>query len=310
VELPDAQAIFPYLGLFTLVPLDPGMIRDPIPTLFEPPLSIIRGKNFVKAHSNASPTNKNVARIFAPLALVDDSPRNLGAIPISPDDQTFNEKRYWRLPVPSAHIFAALIGRLQDITSDCLDIRLAEVIHSLLKLQQLGEHLLDENDGNVGPSNAGGGGGSGPNDDNKGGRGPKGGGRTSSKRKHAGGDSGASPSKSTKKARKMSGGSESKACDESGGRGPKGGGRTSSKRKHAGGESGASPSKSTKKARKTSGGSESRACDESGGRGPKGGGRTSSKSKNAGGKGGAFPRKGTKKARKTSGWWVSLLVLI
>ena len=224
------------------------MIGDPIPTLFEPPLSIIRGKNFVKAHSNASPTDKNVARIFAPLALVDDSPQNLGTIPISSDDQTFNEGRYWRLLVSSAHILAALIGRLQDTTSDCLDIKLAEVIHSLLKLQHLGEHLLDENDGNGGPSNGGGGDGRRPNDDNMGGRGPMGGGRTPSKRKNAGGNSGASPSKGTKKARKTSGGSESRACDESGGHGPKGGGGKSSKRKDAGGKSGAYPTKGTKKA--------------------------------------------------------------
>jgi hypothetical protein len=219
VELPDAKAIFTYLGLFTLVTLTPGVIGDPIPTLFEPPLSIIRGKGFAKARSNASPTGKNVARIFAPLSLVDDSPQNPGAIPISPNDQTFNEKRYWRLPVPSAYIFAALIGRLQDTTSESLDIKLADAIHSLLKWQHLAEDLPDESDGNGGPSN-GGGGGSGPSDDNKGGRGLRGGGRTSSKRKHAGGKSGASPSKGTKKARKTSGGSESRACDESGGGSP------------------------------------------------------------------------------------------
>jgi len=222
VGLPEAKAIFPYLGLFTLVTLDPDVLGDPIPTLFEPPLSIIRGNKFVKAHSNASPTDKNVARIFAPLALVDDSPQNLGAIPLSADDQTFNENRYWRLPVPSAHIFASLIGRLQDDFSDCLDIKLTEVIYSILKLQHLDEHLPDENDENGGPSNGGGsgGGGSGPNGDNKGGRGPRGGGRTSSKRKRAGSKSGAPPSKGTKKARKTSGGNESRACNESGGGSP------------------------------------------------------------------------------------------
>jgi len=215
VELPDAKAIFPYLGLFTLVTLTPGVIGDPIPTLFEPPLSVIRGKEFAKARSNASPTGKNVARIFAPLALVDDSPRNLGAIPISPDDQTFNEKRYWRLPVSSAHIFAALIGRLDDDLSDCLDIRLARIIHSILTLQCFEKPLPYEIHGNVRPSNGGGGGGHVPNDDNQGGRGPMGS-RTPSKRKRAV-KSGASPSKRTKKVRTTSGGSESRAFDESGG---------------------------------------------------------------------------------------------
>ena len=243
VGLPNVKAIFPYLGLFTLVTLDPDVIGDPIPTLFEPPLSIIRGETFAKAHSNASPTDKNVARIFAPLDLVDDSPRNPGVIPISPDDQTFNEKRYWRLPVPSAHIFAALIGRLQDTTSKSLDIKLADIIHSLLKLQHLDEHLPAENAGKAGRSNGGGGGG--PNDDNKGDRGSKGGGRTSSKRKRAGGES---------EPNGGGGGDGGPNDDNKGGRGSKGGGgRTSSKRKRGGGESGASPSKGTKKARKTQG---------------------------------------------------------
>jgi len=208
VGLPDAKAISPYLGLFTLVTLTPGVIGDPIPTLFEPPLSIIRGKGFAKARSNACPTGKNVARIFAPLALVNDSPQNPGAIPISPDDQKFNEKRYWRLPVPSAHIFAALIGRLYDISSDCLDIRLAAIIHSILTLQYLDKGLPYEIHGNGRLCNGGGGVGRGPNDDNKGGRGPRGG-RTSSKRKRARGKSDASPSTRTKKVRTTSGGSKS-----------------------------------------------------------------------------------------------------
>ena len=198
MELPDPKAIFPYLGLFTLVTLNPTQVTGAsIPTLFLPPLSIIRGKKFVKAPSNTFPTAKNVARIFEPLALVDNSPFTHGAIPISPDGQAFEEKRYWRIPVPPASIFAALIARLHHDTSGSEDIRLAKAI---LGMQSLDEY---EDDGNGGPSDGGGGpsGGGGPNDDNEGGGEPSGGGRAPSKRKAAGGRGGARHGNGTKKPR-------------------------------------------------------------------------------------------------------------
>ena len=182
-------------------------------------------KKFVKAASGTFPTSKNVARIFDPLALVNNSPFNPGAIPISPDDPAFKEKRYWRIPVPPAHIFAALIERLQYDSSRSQDIKLAKTIHHILGLQSLDEYPPDENGGPAGGGGGGGGGpsgGSGPNDDNEDGGGPRGGGRASSKRKDTGGKSGASPRprKGAKKARKTSGGSRSRACDESGGKSP------------------------------------------------------------------------------------------
>lgn len=208
MELPDAKAIFPYLGLFTLVTLNPTrVIGDSIPTLFVPPLSIIRGKKFVNASSKTSPSSKNVARIFDPLALFDNSPFNPGAIPISPNDQASKGMCYWRIPVPPAYIFAALIEQLKYDSSECKDIRLAKTIHYTLGLQSLNEYSLDENDGNGGPSGSGGG--------------PKGGDtRTSSKRKNLGSKSNASPRKGKEKARKTSGGSISRACDKSGGEAP------------------------------------------------------------------------------------------
>ena len=220
VELPDTKAIFPYLGLFTLVTLDlTRAIRVVIPTPFLPPLSIIRGGKFVKAPSNTSPTAEHVARIFEPLALVDDSPLNPGVIPISPDGDTFDEERYWRIPVPSAPIFAALIARLHYGSSECPDIGLAKAIFYILGYQSLEIYSPDKNDGNGGPSGGGGGpsGGSGPNDDNEGGGGGPGrGGRTSSKRKGAGGTSHVPPKKG-KKTQESSGGSGTRACGESGG---------------------------------------------------------------------------------------------
>ena len=222
MELPDAKAIFPYLGLFTLVTLNPKrVIGERISTQFLPPLSIIHGKKIVKARSNTLPTSKNVARIFEPLALVNDSPFTPGAIPISPDGQAFEEKRYWRIPIPPAPIFAALIERLNYDSSECQDIKLVQTIHHILGLQSLDEY---ENDGNGGPGGGGGGpsGGNGPNDDNEGGGGPSGGGRASSKRKAPGGKrrGGKRGASGTKKARRMSGGSRTRACDGSGGESP------------------------------------------------------------------------------------------
>ena len=214
MELPNAKAIFPYLGLFTLVTLNPTVIRDSIVTPFLPPLSVFRGKKFVKAASGTFPTSKNVAHIFNPLSLVNNPPFNFGAIPISPDHQAFKEKRYWRIPVPPVHIFAVLIEPLQYDSSRCQDIKLAKTIHHILGLQSLDEHPPDKNDGNGGPS-----GGSGPNDDNEGGGRPREGGRAS-KRKATGGKISASPRKGIKKARKTSGGSRSGACNESGGKSP------------------------------------------------------------------------------------------
>jgi hypothetical protein len=213
VELPDAKPIFPYLGLFTLVTLNPTpIIGNMIITLFLPPLSVIRGKKFVKARSNTSltSTSKNVARIFDSLALDDNSPLNAGVIPISPADKAFEDKRYWKIPVHSAAVFAALINRLQYDSSGCKDIRLAGTIYHTLGLQSIDEYLSDENSGNGGPN--GGGGPNDGNDDNEGG-GPSKGGR-SFKRKGAGGKR---SGKGIKKARKMSGGSETRACGESGG---------------------------------------------------------------------------------------------
>jgi len=201
--------------LVTLYPT--RVIGAVIPTPFVPPLSIIRGKNFVKAPSNTFPTAEHVARIFEPLALVDNSPLNPGVIPISPDDEAFKEERYWRIPVISAPIFAALIARLPSGPSECQNIILAKAIYFMLGSQSLEKYFPDENDGNGGPSRGGGGpsGGSGPNDDNEGGGGgPSRGGRASSKRKGAGGTSRVSPRRG-KKARKTSGGSGTRACGES-----------------------------------------------------------------------------------------------
>jgi uncharacterized membrane protein YgcG len=195
VELPNLKAIIPYIGLFTLVTINPTeAARDSIPTKHLPNLSIRRGTKFVVAPANTSAAAQNAARIFEQLNINInlDTLRNGGVIPVSPDDEEFKEKRYWRLPpVPAAAIFAALIARLQYDSSDCEDILLANrILTSLMAKKHYG---TGDGAGGSGPSGGRGGGSSG-------------GGRRQSKRKGASGESSASAEKGKKKARNVAGG--------------------------------------------------------------------------------------------------------
>ena len=193
VDLPDINTISPYLGLFTLVTINPAKVDGcSIFTPHLPTLSIIRGNRFIKAPSSTSPAAKKAARIFQPLLLDDNAPKSLGMIPLSSQDETFTERRYWRLPVPAAAIFAALIERLTYDSSKCDDIVLARNIRDILSLQSRNAYPPDHDTGGE-PS---GGGGSGLG----------GGGRPQSKRKDVGDKSSSRSGK--KKARKSSGGSD------------------------------------------------------------------------------------------------------
>lgn len=226
VDLPNAEVVFPYLGLFTLVTLNPTkVVNHTILTQHLPPLSIPTGKTFIEIPSSTSPTSEDVARIFDSVILdakfVANAPDSIGKIPISPVDQAFEEKRFWRIQLYLPAVFAALIDRLHLDSSDCSNIKLAKKIYYMLGLEE-DDDL--ENDGNAGPSGGGGGGlsgggggpssggGSGPNDNNGGGGGSGGGGQ-SSKRKER---SSESPKKGTKKARRVLGGSRTRASNSSG----------------------------------------------------------------------------------------------
>ena len=208
MALPDPKPILPYLGLFTLVTINPTEIAGcKIPTMHLPNLSIIQGTQFVKAPSTVSATAEKVARIFEPLALDDNT--NLGMIPLSPDDQAFEEKRYWRMPVPAAAVFAALIERLPYDSSECVDIILANKIRDCLNLQSHGAYPHDDDAGGSDLSDDGGlSGGGGPSHGGGGGISSEG----LSKRKDAGSESSAFSEKSKKKARKVLG--EAGCCGE------------------------------------------------------------------------------------------------
>ena len=182
VELPDPTAIIPYIGLFTLVSLDPSTTaRNVIATLHLPGLSIIRDNCFEDAPANTRATAKDVARIFDSSNIEDDGPFSHGVIPLGPDVAGFEEKRYWQIPVFAGAIFAALMPRIQYDLSGCKDIELASKIVG---------HLMSKFPGGSGPSGVpssgrGGGSGDGPS------RG-RGGGRGQPKRKNPSGEGGPS----------------------------------------------------------------------------------------------------------------------
>ena len=202
VRIPNPTAIIPYIGLFTLVTLDPTTtVRNVMTTPYLPNLSINYNGTFVVAPPNTSATAGNVARIFEPLGIDGDTPFNPGILPISPGAEAFNEKHYWRLPISAAAIFAALMARLPNDLSECEDIILAKKIVAHLTLNRY--------DGS-GPT--GGGGPSGGSvgglcgDGGGGGGGSSGGGRRQSKRKNTSGESSASADKGKRKARNVAGG--------------------------------------------------------------------------------------------------------
>jgi hypothetical protein len=210
-ELPgDVKPILPYIGLFTLVTLKPAAVRyDRILTQCLPTLSIIEDSGFVEAPVHTPATAGNVVRIFHSKAINNDTPLSYGTIPLSPEDEAFTERRYWQLPASPAAIFAALLERLGQDSSQCDDIKLALDIRDTLSLQSRDSYLPDYD---AGPS-----GGSGPSGDSGGGgskRKGTGGSPSSSKgkkkaRKAPGGGDGTEPiGKGKKKARKASGGGD------------------------------------------------------------------------------------------------------
>ncbi|KIM43789.1 hypothetical protein M413DRAFT_26084 [Hebeloma cylindrosporum] len=78
-----------------------------------------------------------------------------GLIPISPDHQALKEKCYWRLSIPAAHIFAALIERIKDDKSESEGIALANDILALLRVAHRNLHPPRKRDGTGGSNNGG-----------------------------------------------------------------------------------------------------------------------------------------------------------
>ena len=111
VELPNPAAIIPYIGLFTLVTLDPTTTaRNIMITPYLPGLSIIHNNKFKEAPANTSATAKNVTHIFDSLGIEEDTPLYPGIVPLAPGVTAFEDKCYWQFPVFVGAIFAALMA--------------------------------------------------------------------------------------------------------------------------------------------------------------------------------------------------------
>ena len=208
MDLPDPVTINPYLGLFTLVTLDPNTAAGYImSTPHLPGLSVILNNEFQEAPANISATAKNVARIFDALAIEDSTHLNFGRVPLAPGVAGFEEKRYWRLPVYTGAIFAVLMARLQYDLSNCGDIQLARRIVGYLMVKNSGSGASGSgvpSGGRGGRGGRGGGRGSGrgdgPSSDRGGGGGSREGVRRQSKRKNASGEGSPSAKKRKTKA--------------------------------------------------------------------------------------------------------------
>jgi hypothetical protein len=159
VDLPEFTSIIPYIGLYTLIPLNNDALEGlviPIPTL--PNLSIIEGKRFVPAPAGTSPTAPNVARIFDSMSLPDQAQIVPGAVPLSASMPGFNEPRFWRLPVKQGAILELLMQRAVNLPGhDGVEIRLARSIYALLTLQALEMDIDAGGLRDPGPSSSGGG---------------------------------------------------------------------------------------------------------------------------------------------------------
>ena len=200
MDLPDSKAILPYLGLFTIVTLNPtsAAVEQVIATHL-PDLSIIRGNKFVKAPARTSAIAKNVARIYNSLAIREDTPEHYTKIPLAPGVPGYEETRYWKLPIPAMAVFAAVMDRVKFDQSGCDDIILVRTIVNHLGFKYpRGINTRGEPRGVGGGGSSGGGGGG-----KRGGGGGKSGGQEGqrrSQRKNAGVKRGAPAGEGERKA--------------------------------------------------------------------------------------------------------------
>jgi hypothetical protein len=195
MHIPDPSNILPYIGLNTIVPLQPDQLVDlSISTCHFPGLSILRDGQWIPARLQTSPTTPNVARIFDALALpAMGATRNPGIIPLHASQPEYSQTRYWRLPKTTlGGILSAVMLRAINRTHEgCEELGLAKALYSLLSLQETG--VGTSASGSGGP---GGGGTGGPDGNASGGRsaGPSKG-RPSTRKRGAEGESSNTPSK-------------------------------------------------------------------------------------------------------------------
>jgi hypothetical protein len=127
VDLPDTISFLPFMGLYTIVSLDPKEVEGMIlVTRHQPALSLVLTDEV--APENTLPTAPGVARIFDVQKLPKSGiPAIPGMIPLSSSDPAFFESRYWRLPIMPGIILAMLLEHLPP-TITCEEVRLARAI--------------------------------------------------------------------------------------------------------------------------------------------------------------------------------------
>lgn len=139
--LPDTKPIEPYLGLFSLVVLNPSrLVGMDLCAQYLPPLSTLKGGRFVRAPERKSALARNVARIFDSVALADEPPdlvgQQGGPIPLSPEQPTFEQVRYWRIPVKMEAVLVALQDRIGRTKYATQEITCTQNIFRILGLQR------------------------------------------------------------------------------------------------------------------------------------------------------------------------------
>jgi hypothetical protein len=155
VDLPDPRSILPYIGLFSVLVLKPKLVQGcVIRTLHQPPPSIISDNQFVPAPGNTPFNSRNIARIFDVQALeVTDPPLDEALIPLSDDHPDFEQRRYWRLPLKTEAVLAALLDSTEvgfmHGDPETKEIRLCIQIKAAIMMRRHGydvRHLLDDSD--------------------------------------------------------------------------------------------------------------------------------------------------------------------
>jgi hypothetical protein len=136
--LPDTKPIEPYVGLLSLIVLQPDALSlvKKISTSNFPPISAIKNGRFVPAASNRSASAPGVARIFDASALKVNTPDRNGHVPLLTELPTFNQLRYWRIPVNMGAILVALRERVGERTYASEEITCTQNIFRVLGLQR------------------------------------------------------------------------------------------------------------------------------------------------------------------------------
>jgi hypothetical protein len=122
VSFPDRTDILPYIGLYTIVPLEPDALHEmTLLTPSFPNLSILEDNAFVPADPDMTFSSLTTVRIFDVLNPSDIS--RVGTIPLSPFSDDFTEQRYWRLPARPEHLFATFMLLASGSSShECAEI--------------------------------------------------------------------------------------------------------------------------------------------------------------------------------------------